>query len=215
MIVKINDFIAEINKAGVLRDNKYVANFGVPPYLNRPDSPISKYKTIYNGGQLALRCETASIPGLQFAGIEGPPRIGYGPIEFNPYNVVYEDINLTFVLDTKAGVHKFFYDWMNTIVNFHAAGQSQLRNARGSVAGMVPYEVGYKDYYSTNLTIYVYNDNTDPTESNASMIFNAYKAFPKAITPLTLNWADGQPLKLQVTIAYTDFEITYGSFPIK
>jgi len=205
--IKINNFISNINTKGVLRDNKYIAYFGRPTYLER----LTKYQKLYNEGLLMIRCESASIPGLQFAGIEGPPKIGYGPIEFNPYNVVYEDINLTFLLDSESGVHKIFYDWMNTIVNTHSSGQSRLRNADGPVTGMVPYEVGYKEHYTTNLFIEIYTEAE--ADTNPSMTFKAFKAFPKAVTPLNLNWADGQPLKLQVTIAYTDYEITYGKFP--
>lgn len=206
----INDFISNINTKGVLRDNKYIAYFGQPNYLRR----LTKYQKLYNNDLLKMRCESASIPGLQFAGIDGPPRMGYGPIEFNPYNVVYEDINLTFLVDSESAVHKIFYDWMNTIVNFRSRGQSLIGAAAtpvGPVSGMAVYEVGYKDYYTTDLTIEVYTGVESDTKP--SMTFHAYKAFPKTITPLNLNWADGQPIKLQVTVAYTDFEITYGKFP--
>lgn len=207
MISNMNDFIGSINKKGILRDNKYVAYFGEPNYLKR----ISKYQKLYSSGLLMVRCESASIPGLQFAGVDGPPRIGYGPIEYHPYNVVYEDINLTFLVDAESGVHKIFYDWMNTIVNFGGAqSQSRLRDPNtGPVSGMVPYEVGYKENYSTNLTIEVYSGVE--AETKPAMTFKAYKAFPKAISPITLNWADGQPIKLQATIAYTDFEVEYGN----
>lgn len=206
-LIRINDFISSINKKGVLKDNKYVVSFRLPNYLQT--NAISIFNGINSSFLLSLRCENASIPGLQFASVDGPPRFGYGPIEYNPYNVVYEDITLTFLLDSDSEIHKIFYDWMNSIVNFHAQGQALIGSAnaaKGPVSGMAPYEVGYKDDYITDLKVEVY---PDANYDKASMELIAYRAFPKSVTPLNLNWSDGQPLKLQVVMTYTDFEINY------
>lgn len=213
MELNLNGFIADVNKEGMLLENKFLVTFGAPNYLTNSNSPIAKYKSIYNHRELlTLRCEAAVVPGLQFAGIDGPPRLGYGTIEFHPYNVVYDDIILTLALDAKGTVHKFFYDWLNCIVNFQAQGQSRLRDDNlGPVSGMVPYEVGYKDDYSTNLLIDIYTGVE--ADHKSAITVKAYKAFPKAITPLYLNWESGQPIKIQLSMAYTDFDITYNSFP--
>jgi hypothetical protein len=204
---KLSDFIADTNKNGVLKENKFIATFVTPDYLrNRQDLPE------YSMHDLSLRCESATIPGLQFASVDGPPRFGYGPIEFNPYNVVYEDVYLTVLLDAKGSEHRFFYDWMNTIVNFHAQGQSLISavesrsRSTGPVKGMKPYEVGYRDKYSTNFNIDVYHD-TD--HDKPSLTFTAYNSFPKIITPLQLSWEATDLLRLQIIMTYTDFEVEY------
>ena len=202
---KLSDFIADTNKNGVLKENKFIATFDVPEYLrNRPDLPE------YNMHDLSLRCETAIIPGLQFASIDGPPRFGYGPIEHNPYNVVYEDVYLTVLLDAKGSEHRFFYDWMNTIVNFHSQGQSLIGAAKdpiGPVRGMEPYEVGYRDKYATNFHIDIYQDID---HEKSAITFKAYNSFPKAIAPLQLSWEGTQLLRLQIIMTYTDFEVEYN-----
>lgn len=212
MDLNLNGFIADVNKEGMLLENKFLVTFSAPKYLTDSTSPLAKYKSIYNHTELlTLRCEAATVPGLQFAGIDGPPRIGYGPIEYHPYNVVYDDIFLTFALDAKGTIHKFFYDWLNCIVNFHAQGQSNLdKNGTGIVSDMSPYEVGYKKDYSVELSIDIYTGVE--ADHKSAITVRAYKAFPKAITPLNLNWESGQPIKIQLAMAYTDFDITYNSF---
>jgi hypothetical protein len=199
---KLSDFIADTHKNGVLKENKFIATFNVPEYL--------KGRSGYNMHDLSLRCESATIPGLQFSSIDGPARFGYGAIEFNPYNVVYEDVYLTVLLDAKGSEYKFFYDWMNTIVNFHAEGQSLIGSAKpptGPVPGMDPYEVGYRNKYSTIFTIDIYND-TDYKKS--SMTFKAYNSFPKIVAPLQLSWEAADLLRLQIIMTYTDFELFYN-----
>jgi hypothetical protein len=198
---KLSDFIADTNKNGVLKENKFIATFVVPDYLTG--------RSGYSMHDLSLRCESATIPGLQFASVDGPPRFGYGPIEFNPYNVVYEDVYLTVLLDSKGTEHRFFYDWMNTIVNFHSQGQSLIGAAKapvGPVPGMATYEVGYRDKYSTNFNIDIYDDND---HDKPSLTFKAYNSFPKIITPLQLSWEATDLLRLQIIMTYTDFEVEY------
>ncbi len=68
MELNLNGFIADVNKEGMLLENKFMVTFGAPNYLKTPNSPISKYKDIYAQTELlTLRCEAASVPGLQFA----------------------------------------------------------------------------------------------------------------------------------------------------
>jgi len=64
-LIRINDFISSINKKGVIRDNKYVVSFSLPNYLQT--NAISIFNGINSSFLLSLRCESASIPGLQFA----------------------------------------------------------------------------------------------------------------------------------------------------
>jgi hypothetical protein len=196
---KISNFTAEINKGGVLQPNRYLVTFMLPKALQ--NSSVSDI--------LTLRCESAQMPGLILASADGPPRMGYGPSEKNPYNAIFDDINLIFTLDKAAKVHKVFYDWFNIIVNYQSEGlQTMQSNGDTSIAASTdwaPYEVGYKDDYVTTLNIEVYDMNDKKIMSAI-----AYRAFPKGMQSVDLAWAnDSDIIKLPISFTYTDYKMKY------
>lgn len=196
----IKNFREEINKNGILQDNRYIVSFNPPEYLKSEKTD-----------QLTLRCESAQIPGVSFATVDGPPRIGYGPVETVPYGVIFDDVGLNFLLDAKANVHQLFYKWMNSIVNYQSQGHSSLKEARGPVSGMKPFEVGYKDKYSTDIDITVYNHSGEGNEAGTKvMAVKLYRAFPKSLPTFDVAWqSTNSPIKLPVRFAYTDYTIKY------
>ena len=205
---KINQFISSINQYGVLKNNRYIVEFGLPEYLKSYEATVLN-NTMADGinslNLISLRCEAAQIPGMSFATVDGPPRIGYGPIESVPYGVTFDDLSLTFILDAHSKIHRMFYDWTNSIVNYHSKGQSQLKEAKGPVKNMSTFEVGYKDKYCTDLNITVYDTDDKPV-----MKATAYRAFPKLLPSTDLSWNNNDELiKVTVPFTYTDFEIEY------
>lgn len=200
---KLSNFMQEINKNGTLKNNRYMVSFNAPTYL--AGEPGME--------RLSLRCESAQMPGVTFATIDGAPRFGYGPIESNPYGVIFDDATMTFLLDAKGNVHKFFYKWSNSIVNYQARGQTALKDANGPVSGMKTFEVGYKDKYVTDITITVYNDASigkDSAEPNKVMETKLYRAFPKNLPQFDLSWNNTNDLiRLPISFNYTDFSVKY------
>ena len=200
----INNFRQEINNHGVMKNNRYIVSFNPPKTLanERTDT-------------LSLRCTNVQLPGVTFSTIDGPPRIGYGPIESNPYGVIFDDINLTFLLDAEAKLHRFFYDWSNSIVNYQSHGQTALKDALGPVSGMKSFEVGYKDDYCTDIIITVYNGQTYDSGISEKPIleYHAYRAFPKTLPQYEMAWENtNDVVKLPVSFAYTDFSVKYSNF---
>ncbi len=199
---KIDQFQSEINKNGILQNNRFVVNFPSPSYL------LKKYPGTAMQNIL-LRCETAQIPGMQFATVDGPARLGYGPIESTPYGVAFEDVSMTFIVDTRSKVHKYFYDWVNSIVNFHSRGGTTLNRDLGPVKGMKTFEVGYKKDYSTDINVMMYTP-----KNQMVMQTTLYKAFPKAIPSVDLSWqATDEIVKMTIPFSYTDFEVQYSNIP--
>lgn len=225
--------MTEIQNAGVLRTNRYFVSFAPPKYLvdKISSSNLDKVGSSMPLDRITLRCESAQIPGMSLATIDGPPRPGYGPIEAIPYGTIFDDITLSFIVDSRSDIHKFFYEWMNCIVNFHSKGQSKLKDASGPVGGMKTYEVGYKDDFCTDLIITVYDTFDDvaagaaPTErpanavqatpstaaiSNKIMTAKAYRAFPKLLPSFDLSWGSNDEfVRLQIPFTYTDFDVEY------
>lgn len=199
---KLNDFMASISTKGVLKSTRYLVSFTPPASLRgKNDLPGSDLITI--------RCDSVQFPGMSFASIDGPPRHGYGPNEATPYSTVFDDITLSFIVDAGSEIHKFFYTWMNTVVNFHGAGGYRLKEARGPVAGMTSYEVGYKDNFCVDMSIAVYDAADDKV-----MEAKVYRAFPKLLPSLDFSWgAQDEIIKLTIPFSYVDFDVNY--FPLK
>lgn len=185
----IDKFRAEINNNGVMKTNRFLVSFEAPQSM-RP----------YNTDKLTLRCESVQWPGVSFATLDTPPRAGYGATELIPYAPIFEDVTLNFLVDKKSDTHKFFFNWMNKIVNLRSEGQTKLKDGA--------YEVGYKDSYKTDIHISVYNEsqgNTIPMEATL------YRAFPRALPGFDLNWANNdEVMKLNVQFTYTDYYIDYS-----
>lgn len=196
----LSSFKKEINKRGVLKHSRYEVQIGIPTYLQ---SRWANY-----GDMLSFRCEALRLPGMQFASADGPPRLGYGPLERHPYNVNYEEISLTFIMDARTEIHKFFYDWSNSIFNFKGKGGMAAQEGGGpsAINNALVYEVGYKEKYSVDMDINVYKDTGALT-----MSAKLYKAFPMAMPAIPMAWGDSEIVKLTVPFTYLDFDITYNA----
>jgi hypothetical protein len=194
MAFEISKFRTEIDTGGVLRTNRFIVQF---PNAGNTENMLS------------LRCESVQWPGVSFMTMDTPPRAGYGATELIPYAPIFEDVTLSFIVDKNSKTHKFFFDWMNRIVNLQSEGQTNLK---GAGAKKPAYEVGYKKDYSTDINITMYRE-TGTTEGNDRvMTATLYGAFPKALPSFELNWgSENEVLRLNVQFAYTDYFIQYHS----
>jgi hypothetical protein len=215
----ISGFRSSIEKNGVLRSNRFIVFFNLPTSLQD-----FKGEYGFEDGLISLRCETAQLPGLNLATID-QPRIGWGPTEGVPHNLAYSEITLTFLMDAQSKIHRMFYDWMNTIVNFQGSrGQSALDRSWDVGSNKAyAYEVGYKENYTTDVLITVYDNYASPTEggegtagyaseygNNPVMNVRMFKAFPKALPNVDLSWgANDELIRLSIPFGFTDFTVDY------
>ena len=204
----IKDFTSSINTKGVLKNNKYIATITLNDghYLSSTgQSDDGDYRLF------SIRCDSVQLPGVSLASADGPPRLGYGPIEKHPYNANFEDIALTFMVDANSQIHKLLYNWVNVIVNFQSRGGQELRGSSGPMRSAA-YEVGYRDKYAALLQIDVYRDVGSGDEYQKTMTYKAFNAFPMAFPSAGLNWNEGDILKLSIPFAYTDFSVEYKTY---
>jgi hypothetical protein len=199
----IKRFTTSINDRGILKTNRFEAQFDFTRNSYLRDS-----KALKDSSMLTLRCDSATLPGVSFASADGPPRLGYGPVEKHPYNPMFEDLALTFMVDAGSHIHRMFYDWVGCIVNFEGYGASILdRRATINPTRAVAYEVGYRDRYACTLTLKVFSSTGKQT-----MTYSAYNAFPMAMPQMSMNWSEGDILRLNIPFAYTDFTVRYADF---
>jgi len=200
--MNIRNFTASINDKGVLKNNRFEAQFGfgLGSYMSSSSA--------LDSGLITIRCDSATLPGVAFATADGPPRLGYGPVEKHPYNPLFDDLTLTFMVDAGGQIHKMFYDWIGSIVNFEGYGARTLDKA--ATINPTPakaYEVGYRDKYAATLTLRIMN-----VTNNRPITFTAYNVFPMALPQMSMNWSEGDVLRLNIPFAYTDFTVNYADF---
>ncbi|CAB4143217.1 Bacteriophage T4, Gp19, tail tube [uncultured Caudovirales phage] len=204
---RIRDFTASINTSGVLKNNKYIASVTLPPghylssELNTGDNTL-----------FSIRCDSVQLPGVAIASADGPPRLGYGPIEKHPYNANFEDVALTFIVDANSRIHRMLHKWVNVIVNFeHSKGTIKGAGERGGTMGASGYEVGYRNKYAADIQIDVYRD-TGRSTNEKTMTYKLYNAFPMAFPSAGLNWNEGDILRINIPFAYTDYSVEYETY---
>jgi len=194
----ISNFRSEIQKNGVLQNNRFVCTFAVPKGLQKSNSlPTDFYKD--NIDDITLRCETVTIPGQNFF-TQDVKRYGYGQIEKKPYLPTFNPMRLVFLVDRKANIIRFFNDWVNLIVPHNVETPSSFTavEERRSLQDKL-YLVGYKDQYiSPVLRINVYDEFDKKV-----MECKAFDCFPITVSDFDTSWSSqNDPIRLTVTMQF-------------
>jgi len=190
----LSTFLTEISTKTLLDTSRHLMLFTLPRGL------VDHFDA-NNVKQIALRCDTSTLPGISFAESEEIRRFGVGPTEKHPYLPIFGAISASYIVDGAGAIHSFFYDWMSYMVGFDSSQGMSNVNA----FGRTPYEVAYKDDYRSNVTILVYNELNDKI---IELTLNS--AYPIAINPIPLSWGNSdQFMRLDVTWDYMDWSVKY------
>lgn len=125
---------------------------------------------------MLLFCDQVQVPGVNLATVQNRT---FGEFREVPYEKLYGDIQLNFYVDTGMYVKGFFDAWMNSIQN---------PNTR---------TFSYYKSYTTQMTIDI-EDLNDETRYSVT----AYECYPKTVSPIQLDYASKEVMKLQVTMQY-------------
>lgn len=125
---------------------------------------------------MLLFCDQVQVPGVNLATVQNRT---FGEFREVPYEKLYGDIQLNFYVDTGMYVKGFFDAWMNSIQN--------------------PFTRNFSYYksYTTQMTIDI-EDLNDETRYSVT----AYECYPKTVSPIQLDYASKEVMKLQVTMQY-------------
>ena len=99
----IQEFIAQVKSSGIARTNRYAVFFSPPPKV----APAGLNKIL-------LFCDQVTVPGANFSTTQN--RI-FGEFREVPYEKNYDQISLSFYVDTEMKVKQLFDDWQNLIAN--------------------------------------------------------------------------------------------------
>lgn len=182
MTFNIREFIGNVNKYGALPTNRYEVVIA-PPNLLLGEGVASR---------LQYRAESCAIPGVTLDTTD-VRRWGIGPREKFGTNVSFSDVSITFIEEDGNNIHKYLYNWMNSIFRF--AGESE--NSSPS------YYSEYKDDYASTMTINVFNKSQELSE-----IVELQEVFPTGLSEISLGWADNNQLfKVRASFAFTRWRL--------
>lgn len=173
----ISNFKTEIDKNGVLHNNRFVSLIAIPNGLSDKYKEIAKIAGYYpdNKDYITLRCETVTIPGQNFF-TQDLKRYGYGQIEKKPYLPTFNPMKMVFLVDRRGQIIKFFNDWANLMVD-HDVEYTEREKT---------YLVGYKDkYISPVIRTFVYDEYND----TPVFVAKTFECFPLTVSEYDVTWA--------------------------
>ena len=171
----IQDFLS--NFTDVAKPSRFEVTIGAPFGGPKTYNDISSDKLI-------LRCETAELPSRTYATAE--QKFGSNPIEKFPYQVQFNDLNLTFIVDDDMLAKYFFDGWLEAVI----PSSNYNPNYKTGPGG-----------YSATINIRQYNKYHE--ESYGVDLFEAY---PISVNQLDLDWSAEGHHKLTVVFAYTSWQ---------
>lgn len=197
MPFNIAEFSASVSQFGVLQPNKFIVYFSTPPALianviQQTGNVLSAFSSSY---LVQMRAEQARLPGINLITTDNA-RYGVGVVQKMPSAVQFTDTSFTFVMDRNADLYTYFYAWMTEIVDFNGAGQI-LANGQRLVSGAPSYLMGYKDGYTTDISIVIFDNTGAPVK-----VVTLYDAFPNSMNEIPLDWNTQNSL-MKITMGFT------------
>ena len=165
----LNNFIAAIKTEGLAKTNRYVAQIGIPGTLN------GRFQT-NTLRKLELYCEAAALPGMSISTQQS--RI-FGEFREMPYERLFENVSLTFLIDNTFDTKAFFDSWINSIQD------PATRTFR------------FYNEYISDVDIVVLDLNDEP-----KYVITLYECYPKSISAIQLDYNSKDIMKFQVSLNY-------------
>jgi hypothetical protein len=198
----VDTFVSKFLQVGLIQGSNFYVKF-TPPVDGFSD--------------VAMLCSATNLPGRRIATSEQRP-YGYGQVIKMPYDVLYDEIELTFYIDARnAAALQLFDKWLSKVIN---TGKEFPNNK---------HRVAYKDDYTCkDLKIYVMNqmvgtenaaDADSSNESNSMAVIECelVEAYPIQMGfPVSLDWGNGDEfLRINVSFAYRTTEYRFGQLSLE
>lgn len=202
MSFNISRFKSNIDEYGYAKNNKFEVFIQPPRFLQNKSLEVNgRQRSISNlNDLLRYRIDQVKTPSPSLLSID-TNRYGVGPTQKMPYNAQFFDTTFSVLVDKNTDIWDFWYSWINAIFNFNGQEPSGTNIFLG---GRIPnYITEYKDEYSTNMMIVIYNDIGETIKT-----INLYEAFPSSMREVQLAWNDNVNLmRLFISITYSSYSI--------
>lgn len=161
----INNFISEVKLGGMARQNRFTVLFTPPVNIDN-----------INLQKVLLFCDTSQLPGVNFSTVQNRT---YGEFREIPYEKLYDNLSMTFYVDTQMKVKSLFDSWINQIQN------------------PITRNFNYYNEYTCNMKIDV-QDTVDRTHYQLTL----HECYPKTLGAISLDYSSKEIMKLPVTMQY-------------
>lgn len=165
----LNEFIAAIKTEGLAKTNRYIAKIGIPGLLNGQFHSTTLRK-------LEFYCEATQLPGMSISTQQSRM---FGEFREMPYERLFDNITLTFLVDNTLDTKAFFDTWINSI-------QDPAKRT-----------FNYYNDYISDIDIEVLD-----TDDSPRYVVTLFECYPKSISSIQLDYNSKDIMKLQVSINY-------------
>lgn len=184
--------LADVRKYGVQKANLGYAFIEMPRTLASVSGTAPILLLAQN------RADRFPIPSVSLA-TSDIRRYGIGPLEKKPYLPLFTDISIDFIGDSRGNIHKFFYLWMNSIVNFFELPTENAKRDRFGSSSKHPFTLEYKQNYSTKIALRMFSDN----QEKITDVF-LENAFPITLSEIQYDWGtESQLVRFTVGFSFT------------
>jgi len=143
---------------------------------------------------LGMYCNEAVLPGNSFATTEMNSDLP-GVSQKFPYRKIYNDLQLTFYVDSSYNVIKFFESWMSYIASPYGYGKA-INEDSGQNGS---FRFNYPENYKCNLYVAKFNKGSS---LNNKIAYRFINAFPIDITSMPISYDSSDVLKCSVSFSY-------------
>ena len=195
-IFSISDFKTAIGKP--VRPNLFKASI-IAWESSDPNNQLAAFLAL-NGvtdiNEFSFRCEKAEFPGRTIATSEDTG--GGGPSLKLPYDVTYNDIQLSIICSADMKERLFFESWMDSIV-------APAGNKSGNGAGGL---VSYFEHYARGISLQVQQLNE---AGNVIITYHMHDIYPTALSAMNATWEETNSYqRFGVTLFYRHY--TYAKY---
>lgn len=206
MTFNVNRIKYNTSAFGHLKQNKFEVFVQTPPMFRDSTLNVNGFESSVRSlnSILRYRIEQVRVPGASLLSSD-VRRYGIGTTQKMPYSAQFFDTTFSILVDRRAALWDFWYNWINAIYNFN--GQEPNGNNLTTDGRLPTYTTRYKDDYATTMMIVIYDDF-----GNRIKTINLYDAFPSSIKDINLAWNDSQNLlRISVSITFTSYSMEGSS----
>ena len=189
------------SRGGMARKNRYNVFF-TPPSMSLfnidPQAILSNVLTgqdvsvgtlVNDPRDISLLCDSVTLPGRSLSTMEYQDQF---QVIKMPYTFVDSEVSFSFLLTKDYYMKRIFDNWIDGIIN--------AKDAEGNV---VPYQLGYKKDYSTDIVIQQLDEEDVPVYG-----VKLINAFPINIGDIELgNANENEFSKVEITFGYDKYEV--------
>ena len=184
MSFNIQNMIAAVQKTGIAKTGHFEVQITGPG-----DTNVER--------EMMYRAEEVEIPGRSLSTIENR-FTGIGPVNKVPYDSVYGDLSIGFMLSEDMREKEYFEEWQDRMVRTGAFEDSQGPRA------LSKYGVRYFDNYAGTVIIRQYGSAGD-----LRSIHTMLECYPTVIGGVPMNWANDEIAKLNVEFSYKQYKAKF------